>query len=522
MPSHVSRQTCKARSGSKTGGGAINRISALFAFACAALAVTAAAHAGLTIGVSEDRGKDTDPANFFGTLNDLGLTQNRASIVWDPAQPDVIGGQEQIVQWLPVAQSVGVRIVFAIAPKHARDITNSPAAAGQFATFVQRVAQTFPQVKDYVIGNEPNQPYFWLPQFDAADRPVAAASYEPLLAASYDALKAVDPTINVIGVGLSPRGNDNPHARSNISRSPVRFMRDLGAAYRASHRAKPIMDELAYHPYPAVNTDPPYIGYSWPNAGLANLDRVKQAVWDAFNGTAQPTFAEAGLQSMNPLKLQLDEIGWQVAPLPGLAGLYTGTENVRTIDEPTQAQYYRDVLMNAECDPAIQSLSFFLMLDEPDLSKWQSGLERIDGSRRESYNAVKTQLAQSHGNCQQGMVRWRHTSTVVQPRVSWGPRRRTARWKKWRISAGAGEEAQFRAGIFKAGTSKRKISRSLTIGRPRAVLTATGTIKAKTRTIAFPSRRLKRGRYVIAIRMRSTMNTSRATLLVSRVLRVGV
>src|SRR5207244_678610 len=81
------------------------------------------------------------------------------------------------------------------------------------------------------------------------------------------------------------------------------------------------------------------------------------------------------------------------------------------------------------------------------------------------------------------MTTWRHTATVVQPRVSWGLLRRTARWTKWRISAGAGEEALYRAGIFKAGTSKRAIARSLTSGRPRAKLTATGTLKAKTRTI---------------------------------------
>jgi hypothetical protein len=450
------------------------------------------------------------------------MTQSRASIVWDPAQPNVIGSQDQIAQWLPMAQSAGIRVVFAITPKGAVDITGSPAATGEFATFVQHVAQTFPSVKDYVIGNEPNQPLFWRPQFDAAGRPVAAAAYEPVLAASYDALKAVDPTINVIGVGLSPRGNDNPHARSNISRSPVRFIHDLGVAYRASHRQKPIMDELAFHPYPAVNTDAPDFGYIWPNAGLANLDRVKQAVWDAFNGTAQPTFPETGVQSMNPLRLELDEIGYEVAPLPALAGLYFGTENKPTIDEPTQAEYYWDILMSAECDPAIRSLSFFLLMDEPDLSKWQSGLERIDGSHRQSYDAVKTAIAQTHGNCTQGMVSWRHSGTVVLPKLAWGPRRRTARWKRWRFNAGAGEEALYRAGIFKAGTSRRTILRSLSRGRPRPVLSARGTIKAKTRTVAFPSRRLKRGRYVMAIRMSPTMNTGRATLFISRVLRVGV
>jgi hypothetical protein len=519
MPSHVSRSTCKARSGSITGGGTIIKSSALFAAACALLALAAAAQAGLTFGVSDDRPKD---AAFFQALGDLGLKQNRATIVWDPAQPNVIGGQAQLAQWLPLAQSAGVRVVFSIVPRHARDITGSAGATSQFADFVRHVAQTFPQIKDYVIGNEPNQPYFWLPQFDSADRPVAGGAYEPLLAASYDALKAVDPTINVIGVGLSPRGNDNPHARSNISRSPVRFLHDVGVAYRASHRSKPIMDELAFHPYPAVNTDPPDTGYLWPNAGLSNLDRLKQAAWDAFNGTAQPTFAETGSQSMNPLKLELDEIGYQVAPLPAIAGMYTGTENVPTVDEPTQAEYYWDTVMAAECDPSIRSLSFFLLIDEPDLAKWQSGLERIDGSHRESYNAVKTSIAQTHGDCQQSPVTWKHVRAVLQARVSWGPLRRTARSTKWRISAGAGEEALYRAGIFKYGTSKRTIAKSLTRGRPRAVLSATGTIKAKTRTVAFPSRRLKRGRYVIAIRMRAAMNTGRATLFISRVLRVGV
>jgi hypothetical protein len=522
MPSHVSRETCKARSGSITRGGTIIRISTLLVCACAALVAAGAARSGLTVGVSEDRGKDVNPQAFVATMQDLGFTQNRASIVWDPAQPDTIGGAQEISQWLPVLQGAGIRVVFSIAPKSARDITGSPSAYGQFAAFVAHVAQTFPTVKDYVIGNEPNQPRFWLPQFDSAGRPLSGAAYEPLLAQSYDALKGVDPTINVIGIGLSPRGNDNPHAPNNISRSPVRFIRDVGIAYRASHRAKPIMDELAFHPYPAVNTDPPDFGYSWPNAGLPNLDRIKQAVWDAFNGTAQPTFAENGRESMAPLELELDEVGYQVAIPPALAGLYFGTETVPTIDEATQAEYYWTVIMDAECDPSIRSLSFFLLEDEPDLSRWQSGVERVDGSHRPSYDAVKSAIAQTHGNCQQGMATWRHATGVVAPTVAWGLLRHTARWTKWRINAGAGELASFRAGIFKAGTSRRSIVRSLTIGRPRALLSASGVIKAKARSVAFPSRRLKRGRYVIAIRLTSTMNPARTTLFISRTVRVGV
>ena len=39
--------------------------------------------------------------------------------------------------------------------------------------------------------------------------------------------------------------------------------------------------------------------------GLRQPDRVKQALWDAFAGTGQPTTREG-------LRLYLDEVGWQV------------------------------------------------------------------------------------------------------------------------------------------------------------------------------------------------------------------
>ena len=110
---------------------------------------------------------------------------------------------------------------------------------------------------------------------------------------------------------------------------------------------------------------------------------------------------------------------------------------------------------------------------------------------------------------------------MVLPRVNWGKLKRKSRNTRWSFVAGAGEEALYRAGIFKAGTSKRTIARSLLRGRPRPILAARGTIKARTRVVRFPSRRLRRGRYVFAIRMRASMNTTRTSLVVSRVIRVG-
>ena len=36
------------------------------------------------------------------------------------------------------------------------------------------------------------------------------------------------------------------------------------------------MDGFSFHPYPNRVTDPLERGYNWPNAGFANLGRIKQ------------------------------------------------------------------------------------------------------------------------------------------------------------------------------------------------------------------------------------------------------
>ena len=184
---------------------------------------------------------------------------------------------------------------------------------------------------------------------------LSAPAFGQYLATAYDALKAVDPEIKVVGVGLSPRGNDRPRAKNNVSTSPVRFLRALGDWYRASGRELPLMDGFSFHPYPNKATDPLDKGYGWPNAGFVNLDRVKQALWDAFHGTAQPT-------TLDGLKIHLDEVGWQVstAGQPG----YSGLENVVVTDELTQAAVYAELVRRAACDADIAEVSFFGFRDD--------------------------------------------------------------------------------------------------------------------------------------------------------------
>ena len=189
----------------------------------------------------------------------------------------------------------------------------------------------------------------------------------------YDALKGVDPALTVVGVGLSPRGNDRPTAKSNVSTSPVRFLAALGAWYRASGRQRPLMDGLSFHPYPNVATDPLSRGYAWPNAGFVNLDRLKQAVWDAFAGTEQPT-------TVDGLRLYLDEVGWQV-DTTGRDG-YVGTENVPVTREETQAAIYGELVRRAACDQDIAQVNVFGFRDDALRTGFQAGLYRVDGSAR--------------------------------------------------------------------------------------------------------------------------------------------
>jgi hypothetical protein len=171
----------------------------------------------------------------------------------------------------------------------------------------------------------------------------------------------------------------------------------------------------------------------------------------------------------------------------------------------------------------VRLLNFFHLADELDLKTWQSGLIRADGSHRPSYDAVKAMIALTHGDCQAAITPWVHAPGVVSPFASWGSLSKPLKSKRsrWSFLARAGEEATFRAGIFKAGPAKAVLGRRLATGRPKPVLSATGTIKAKGRVVYFPIRKLKPGRYVYVIRMVSTMNPQRSTVLASKTFRVG-
>lgn len=441
-------------------------LSTLIAAASAALLLAGAGGAepadepsrSVIFGVSDDRGKYDDDGGewFFSELRQSGLSANKMTVNWDPANPLEIREKPFLDRSIPWATAQGVHLSFGIHIGKARAITSSPTTIDQFVEWLQLVARTYPQVTEFVVGNEPNLTRFWQPQFDRRGRAASGIAFASFLARSYDALKEVNPEIVVVGVGLSARGNDMPRAKSNVSTSPVKFIRDLGIGYRRLGRDKPIMDVFGFHPYPARDRDSLAKGYRWPNAGVANLGRIKQALWDAFEGTAQPTVAEGpvathpaapepvpppvppepvaplppvlpaptdpeppappapGAPPTPPLTFKLDEVGWQVAIPSASRRAYFGRESVRPTTERTQAKIYDRLIRSVACDPSVRSLLFFGLIDEPNLDRWQAGLVRADKSRRPSWGTVRAALGDG---CRSKQAVWRHTESVVGAKV---------------------------------------------------------------------------------------------------------
>ena len=484
----------------------LTKLLALLGAAACALSAGAGA---ADFGANDDTGKflAADSAAYFGQLAAVGLETNVMSLKWDPALPEAIPDQLLLDAALPHAEAAGVQIVFALYGARPTAFTGDGGTPEAFAKWAALVARTYPQVRRFVVGNEPNQPRFWRPQFSLTGTQVSAAAFGPVLAATYDALKEVDPELSVIGVGLSPRGNDRPNAPSNVSTSPVRFLKALGKWYRSTGRTRPLMDHLSFHPYPQSSRDSLTTGYAWPNAGVRDLGRIKLAIWDAFAGTAQPTTATG-------LKLYLDEVGWQVDTSASSA--YAGVENVAVTDESAQAAIYGELVRQLGCDPTVAAVNLFGFVDDSERAGFQAGLIRRDGTARPAATVVKETLTQTAGGCLGALTGWRVTKGVVGARGSYTDTVTPAGVLVPSFVVGAREEALYRAGVFRAGVTLAQIERRLASGPPplRAVR---GIVRVnRPLAITLAAKRLPPGRYVYGVRMAAWANPARVSVFGSR------
>jgi hypothetical protein len=421
-------------------GSHMKRLVLTAAFALALLSAATSASAA-DVGANDDSAKFAvdGGAALYGDMTAVGLRQTVIGVRFKPSEAMLIQDKQLLDRAIPTALNAGLRVVLAVYPYPPREIEAGLGSPAAFGAYVSTVARAYPQVRQFVIGNEPNQPAFWRPQFRKNGTNASAPAFGRYLAAGYDALKALDPELRVIGIGLSPRGNDKPRAKSNISTSPIRFLRSLGVWYRASRRTRPLMDAFSFHPYPNRATDPLDRGYGWPNAGFVNLDRVKQALWDAFHGTAQPT-------TLNGLKLHLDEVGWQVDTRRRSG--YSGAENVPVTDELTQARIYGDLIRRAACDPDVESVSFFGFRDDGSRTGFQAALHRADGTARPAAAAVRAAIEETAEGCARTQVVWSPVEDVVGADVALG----ATTWSEVTARVRAGEDVRARVCVRPLGS----------------------------------------------------------------------
>ena len=346
-----------------------------------ALTVTGAASAGPFFGFAEDATKCADDGGekLFTEMNKLGTNTNRVAVFWNADAPTTIQDQSFLDRMIPVAQKHNIQIVFAIYPSKPSQSPTTQAAADAFCSYAVQVMQRYTYVKKVIIGNEPNQPRFWQPIWNSDGSPASPAAMEVVLASCYDKLKAFDSSIDDIGVGLSPRGNDDPSASSNSSISPVRWIAALGKAYRASGRTLPIFDTLGHNAYPQSSAEPPDARHAKGPIDEGDLARLMTELHKAFDGTAQPVPGQVSVT------IWYLEVGFQSSPDAELA-LYTGTEtDAHPVSEAVQAAQLTAAVELAYCQPAVGGFFNFELRDEASLAGWQSGLLRPDWSAKPAF-----------------------------------------------------------------------------------------------------------------------------------------
>jgi hypothetical protein len=225
------------------------------------------------------------------------------------------------------------------APPHPRD----------FRAFARAVATRYPWVRYWLVWNEPNHP-LWL-------RPTKAAIYvRHLLNPGYEGIHAVLPHAQVGGGVSAPRGGLGGVA-------PVTWLHGMALAH-----AK--LDAYAHNPYPSSPAETPssHGCVHCPTITMATLPKLLILVRRYFG----------------PKPVWLTEYGYQTNPPDEFLG----------VSPRKQATLLSLAAMRAWRLPRVTMLMQYLYRDEPQLSRFQTGLVYIDDRAKPSLNGFRLPFAE--------------------------------------------------------------------------------------------------------------------------------
>ena len=363
-------------------------VLSLFLVFAASGAAPALAGRNLVVGVNDDAVKWRP--GISSIANDLGLGYYRVTQGWQPGQTQPSASDIASIE-AAITNAGSQKILLSVFGSSG-SAPRSVSSRAAYCSFVSSLLDRVPQIAAVNIWNEANLSYFWKPQFNRNGSSAAPAAYEALMARCYDAIKRSHPSVRVI-TSISPRGNDNPRARSNISHSARNFIKEMGRAYRRSHRRARIFDAWGQNVYGSTSQERPWARHRL-DIGEGDYTRLLSYLRSAFGGTRQP------VPGQKDVRIWYLENGFQTG-VATKRSFYQDSETDRAVvapvgpsSRPDQASQLTDAIRLAYCQPAVGGFFNFLLADESNLHGWQSGILFSDWTPKPSYQAFKRVIAE--------------------------------------------------------------------------------------------------------------------------------
>jgi hypothetical protein len=370
----------------------------LLLFLVLAAALPAAASAGPLVGIADDRvllngGPAADDAVAAWAADGVDVvrifvqwdetspspgSQRRPAGAYDFARIDAAVDRVRAAGMEPMLTLTGPGPVWAMQDPSRRSRRYRPLPA-RYAEFARDAAAHFAgRVHRYILWNEPNLPFWLQPQSTCSHgrcTPAAPNLYRNLVNAAAPAIRAVDPSAQVLVGALAPRGGSGTSPETGLR--PLTFLRALGCVdgrYRrvrsgacASFRAVSAT-ALAYHPHSVTNS--PTTPFLSPDeANLASLGRLEQVV-DRLRHAGRLRIGRG---------LWIDEYGYQTNPPDHFIG----------VSPSRQDSWLQEAAYRVSRDPRVKLLTQYAWIDEPSTratgySGWQSGLLYANGRPKPS------------------------------------------------------------------------------------------------------------------------------------------
>jgi hypothetical protein len=373
-------------------------VAALAAFAAGESAATASS--SLQFGLYEEATTLFTPTNAsgFNTIDQLGADVLRLNLYWyrvSPTRPEFVANPfDPAYDWslydraIRLATDRGIRVLLSIwgtpgwanggkgqnyAPDSFQDLKDfADAAAHRYSGHYAAEfgdPELLPLVDLWLAWNEPNTPTFLRPQGKVENgkgKPASPEIYARICNAIYAGVHKAgneEQVQETVACGATnPRGNNIFKGR-RASVSPILFLRELAAAGAT-------FDVYAHHPYnPAEDLVAPGVP-----------PRARTTVTMGNIGTL---IAELTRLYGPQMDLWITEYGYQTNPPDRLFG----------VPLATQAAYMKQAHAIARKNPRIHMLLWFLLKDEPAVSRWQSGVIDAKGKRKPSFATFRS-LAQ--------------------------------------------------------------------------------------------------------------------------------